>query len=100
MNKFDSIVRKSKLKRLSSIALQIESLLRQAGDLAEELDDHSIGYFFVSTLDQNSLSCFCVGDSRQLGHAAKEGAERNPLAAEFVAHLATWLAPNPPTANK
>ena len=99
MNKFDIIVCKSKLKRLSSIALQIESLLRQAGDLAEELDDPGIGYFFVSTLDQDSLSCYCVGDSRQLGHAAKEGAERNPMAAQFMAHLATWLDQTP-TANK
>lgn len=91
MNKFDEIVRKAKYKRLSTLALQIEALLRQAGDLAEELDDDSVGYFFLSTLDAGSLSCFTVGTAGNLAQSLDESCRRDPKVWELLTHAAACL---------
>ena len=77
MNKFDKVVKKGKRARLSALAQQVEALLRQAGDLAEEIGDPDAGYVFVSNLDKGALTTYMIGHTAHLGAAVAESARRN-----------------------
>ena len=77
MNKYDAIIKKSKQARLNALGLQVESLLRQAGDLCEELGLEDRGYLYISNLDEGQLTAYMVGYSGHLRAAIAELGRQN-----------------------
>ena len=91
MNKFDQVVKNGKRARLSIIACQIEALLRQAGDLVEEIGDKGTGYLFISTLDKDMHTSFMIGNTVDLALSLIEAGAKNPGFNEVLTASATSL---------
>jgi hypothetical protein len=78
-------------KDLSTTALEVERLLRKAGDLTEKMPRANLGYLFLSGLDQVNLTIYLIGTPELLTDMLVESGSRKPELAACILAAAAKL---------
>lgn len=78
-------------KDLATTALEVERLLRKAGDITEKMPRSNLGYLFLSGLDQVSLTTYLVGTPELLVDMLVESGTRKPELAACILAAADKL---------